>query len=217
MTLKVTVERCNLWPHVASRHISISQLLSLWRHSHYDVIRAPYLWRSRTALMALAAPVLIMTSLSLWRHSLLSWPCPALRTNEHMHVWMDTLAYRDCCSLFPYISGNVPSMNWIVSTHETESKHNLQCQLSHWHHSNSVFTAILFQSLFSCPTNLVIDFVYYWHHCSIVMVALWNRADHYIFMLLFVLSSSFFSSPNLSRRRLDVCNTSTHGVALVRI
>jgi len=27
----------------------------------------------------------------------------------------------------------------------------------------------------------------------------------------------FFSSPYLSRRRLDVCHTSTHGVALVRI
>jgi len=34
-----TLERCNPWPHVAIRHISISQLLSLWRHSHYDVIR----------------------------------------------------------------------------------------------------------------------------------------------------------------------------------
>ena len=36
-----------------------------------------------------------------------------------------------------------------------------------------------------------------------------------------ICSSSFFfllfSSPNLSRRRLDVCHTSTHGVALVRI
>jgi len=50
---------------------------------------------------------------------------------------------------------------------------------------------------------------------AFIMVALWNRADHYIFMLWFVLSSSsFFSSPNLSRRRLDVCHTSTHGVAL---
>jgi len=29
--------------------------------------------------------------------------------------------------------------------------------------------------------------------------------------------SSFFSSPNLSRRRLDVYDTSTHGVALVQI
>jgi len=34
---------------------------------------------------------------------------------------------------------------------------------------------------------------------------------------LFFLSLFFFSSPNLSRRRLDVCHTSTHGVALVRI
>jgi len=53
------------------------------------------------------------------------------------------------------------------------------------------------------------------------MVTLWNRADHYIFILSFVLSSSsssfFFSSSNLSRRRSDVCHTSTHGVALVRI
>ena len=43
-----------------------------------------------------------------------------------------------------------------------------------------------------------------------IMVALCNRADHYIFMLWFVLSSCssfFFSSPNLSRRRLDVCHT----------
>jgi len=49
------------------------------------------------------------------------------------------------------------------------------------------------------------------------MVALWNRADHYMFILSFVLSFfffSFFSSPNLSRRRLDVCPTSTHGGSL---
>jgi len=51
----------------------------------------------------------------------------------------------------------------------------------------------------------------------IIMVALWNRADHYIFMLWFVFSSFLLSSPNLIRRRLDVCHTSTHGVALVRI
>jgi len=31
------------------------------------------------------------------------------------------------------------------------------------------------------------------------------------------ISSFFFSSPNLSGRRLDVYHTSTHGVALVRI
>ena len=50
------------------------------------------------------------------------------------------------------------------------------------------------------------------------MVALCNRAGHYIFTLGFLLSSFFFSSsPNISRRRLDVYHTSTHGVALVRI
>ena len=52
------------------------------------------------------------------------------------------------------------------------------------------------------------------------MVALCNRADHYIFMLCFVLLLlllllSFFSSPNLSSRRLDVYHTSAHGVVLV--
>jgi len=44
------------------------------------------------------------------------------------------------------------------------------------------------------------------------MAALRSRCGHYI--LWFYL---LFSSPNLSRRRLDVCHTSTHGVALVRI
>jgi len=34
---------------------------------------------------------------------------------------------------------------------------------------------------------------------------------------ILVLSIFFFSSPNRSHRRLDVCHTSTHGVALVRI
>jgi len=51
------------------------------------------------------------------------------------------------------------------------------------------------------------------------MVALCNRADHIYFhpvMCSFFLSS-FFSSPNLSHRRVDVCHTCTHGVALVQI
>ena len=53
-------------------------------------------------------------------------------------------------------------------------------------------------------------------YSTLIMVALCNRADHYIFALWFV-SSIFFSSPNLSGRRLDIYHTSTHGVALVRI
>jgi len=50
---------------------------------------------------------------------------------------------------------------------------------------------------------------------TLIMVALRNRADHYIFMLF--LLSFFISSSNLSGQRLDVYHTSTHGVALVRI
>jgi len=50
------------------------------------------------------------------------------------------------------------------------------------------------------------------------MAALRSRCRHYIFVLWFLLSSFFFfSSPNLSGRRLDVYHNSTHGVALVRI
>jgi len=56
---------------------------------------------------------------------------------------------------------------------------------------------------------------------DLVMAALWNRAGHYIFALRFLSSIylllSFFSSRNLSGRRLDVYHTSTHGVALVRV
>ena len=56
---------------------------------------------------------------------------------------------------------------------------------------------------------------------EVIMVALSNRADHYIFILFLSSSSSssffFFSSPNLSGRRLDVYHTLAHGVALVRI
>jgi len=52
-----------------------------------------------------------------------------------------------------------------------------------------------------------------------ITAALCNRAGHYIFALWILLLSIFlsFSSPNLSRRRLDVRHTSTHGVGLVRI
>jgi len=53
------------------------------------------------------------------------------------------------------------------------------------------------------------NFIMYKH-----MASLRSRCRHYIFALWFLLSSSssfFSSSPNLSRRRLDVYHTSTHG------
>jgi len=49
------------------------------------------------------------------------------------------------------------------------------------------------------------------------MVALCNSADHYIFALWFLSIYLFYSSPNLSGRRLNVYHTWTHGVAFVRI
>jgi len=49
----------------------------------------------------------------------------------------------------------------------------------------------------------------------LITIALCNRADHYIFAPWFLLLLSFFSSPNISVRRLDVYHTSSHGVALV--
>jgi len=54
---------------------------------------------------------------------------------------------------------------------------------------------------------------------NLFMVALCNRADHYIFTLWFLsfFFLSFFPSPSVSGQRLDVYHTSTHGVALVRI
>jgi len=53
---------------------------------------------------------------------------------------------------------------------------------------------------------------------GLFMAALRCRCGHYIFALWFLSSVFFFySSPNLSDRRLDVYHTSTHGVALVRI
>jgi len=52
----------------------------------------------------------------------------------------------------------------------------------------------------------------------VIMVALCNRADHINFHPVVCSFISFFLSlPNLSGRRLDVCHTSTHGVALVQI
>ena len=58
--------------------------------------------------------------------------------------------------------------------------------------------------------------------CLLHFIACYGRPYVIVQTIIFLPSDfylllSFFSSPNLSRRRLDVCHTSTHGVALVRI
>jgi len=58
----------------------------------------------------------------------------------------------------------------------------------------------------------------YFFFLSFFMVVLWNRADHYIFIVWFLLLSFFFFPRLISAVAdcMDVCHTSTHGVALVR-
>jgi len=82
-----------------------------------------------------------------------------------------------------------------------------------------------------CIVHVVPMVVFEWHGGTVVemsytqslrfgliMAALRRRCGHYIFVLfLSIYLPSFFSSPILSRRKLDVCHTSTHGVVLVRI
>ena len=50
------------------------------------------------------------------------------------------------------------------------------------------------------------------HKCKLHLIMATH--GHYAVVSVFLL---LFSSPNLSGRRLDVCHTSTHDVALVRI
>jgi len=60
-------------------------------------------------------------------------------------------------------------------------------------------------------TQLFFKFVFLWSPYVIRQTIIFSSCS------FFLLSSSFFSSPNLSGGRLDVYHTSTHGVALVRI
>jgi len=57
------------------------------------------------------------------------------------------------------------------------------------------------------------SFIYLWSPYVIGRPYIFSSCDFYLSFFFL----SFFSSPNLSGRRLDVYHTSTHGVALVRI
>ena len=66
-----------------------------------------------------------------------------------------------------------------------------------------------------CPEqrNMLKHYLFLWPPYGIGQAILFLPSDFYLSSS----SSIFFSSPNLSGRRLDVYHTSTHGVALVRI
>jgi len=80
-------------------------------------------------------------------------------------------------------------------------------------HSSSVFLL----SSFLWPPYVIGQAIYIFI-LSFVVAALCNRGPLYFCSVIsFYLSIFFFSSPNLSGRRLDVYHTLSHGVALVRI
>jgi len=82
--------------------------------------------------------------------------------------------------------------------------------------------------MFKAFTRISNEFATYNRYSKLLMMRNKNPADelnqptgqNIIFFPCGFFFLSFFlfcSSPNLSHRRLDVCHTSTHGVALVRI
>jgi len=81
----ITLEHCNPWPHVANRHISNM------------------------------SAIIIMTSLSLWRHSLLSWSRPALRTNVRTDT-LPRLKYKDYVNLFSLTQLSMEGTEGIIFT-----------------------------------------------------------------------------------------------------
>jgi len=102
----------------------------------------------------------------------------------------------------PRLRWTEPSLNWTRCEHVQNWE--LSVQFSPVQQTHASTTSLTTPATF--PTR-------------IVMAALRSRCGHYIFVHL--VSSIFFfylfPSPILSRRRLDVYHTSTHGVALVRI
>jgi len=108
-------------------------------------------------------------------------------------------------SFHPKVS-SIPSVLELILSH---------CRRSHGRQTYTISTVTM--SLLTSPAELERKAVYIYF----IMADLWNRsrAGHYIFVVssIFFFLSSFFSSPILSRHRLDVYHTSTHGVALVRI
>jgi len=92
---------------------------------------------------------------------------------------------------------------------------HITCQLLNMHR-RYVPCAVYYHKQYSFMVALCnrADHIYF--HPVSFMVALCNRETIYIF-ILFLSFFLFFSSPNLSGRRLDVYHTLAHGVALVRI
>ena len=105
---------------------------------------------------------------------------------------------------------------WFVISHlwRWELLQTGDCQVGNCHvncqHSSSLWSPYgIGQSIIFLPFGFFFFFF---------MAALCNRgAIIFLPCSFFPSSSFFFSSPNLIGRRSDVCHTSTHGIAIVRI
>jgi len=149
----------------------------------------------------------------------LKWPIlwrVGCKTLTRSVLWLSSC--RDCRSYEISVVCLNAHLCWFISY----SHHALTFVRTNIIHTKFWFRIFQFNVLIRNFQFLVAIFI----HFQFTMVALCNRADHiwspyaigqtiYIFILSFVLS--FFSSPNLSGRRLYVCHTSTHCVVLVRI
>ena len=111
-----------------------------------------------------------------------------------------------------FVSGSLSPFPFPLKALNLRSPDNITEILAHL---TVTFCLHVNKSIFSSEFR---NFRYELSEHLLVMAALCNRAGHYIFALWFLSSFVFFfSSPNLSGRRLNVYHTSTHGVALVRI
>jgi len=104
-----------------------------------------------------------------------------------------------CCHLLPSSRCHLSNDDWLEDKKEDYQNCSVQCCI--WQLYTMIHTPVSsYQS---------------W---LLVMTALCNRgAIIFLPCNFYLLLSSFFSSPNLNGRRLDVYHTLTHGVALVRI
>jgi len=101
------------------------------------------------------------------------------------------------------------------------------CHRLNWPFSKTVFLidvcslCLFFECLLDNHWHCVFRLVCCLLVCLFLLFAVYGRPMEYgrplYFVLRFLLSFYLFPSPNLSGRRLDVCHTSTHGVALARI
>ena len=138
------------------------------------------------------------------------------------------------CTVYTFSGAHAPLWNFAWCKIHFKSK---SCVLLYWQSSSAklrhsaVGTTYIWQGCSYVGHRPKLQW-YFWYFSTCVylysvvvlsitcifMAALCSRYGHYIFVLWFLLLSFFFfSSPNVSRWRLDVYHTSSRDVALVQI